>query len=180
MTKGELCNRALSFIGCKKITSLDGTEKEAVICKQVVDNCIEKILSEHDWCSALSYTTLPRLLKTPPFKYQYVYALPSDYVKLVEISIKDYERCGREIFTNAEKIELKYMKMPSNTETLDIWVEDTIIFYIASEIASPLLGKDKRVELAYNRYKQQLFEAISRDQGEKAEVLNEEEDYTWK
>lgn len=174
MTKVELCNKALILLGCKPITSLSGQSKESVICNQVVDTCIRKVLSEHEWSAVTAYTTLPLTTRKPPFKYSYIYSLPQDYVRKIEISVDDYEKVGREIFTNAEKIELKYIRIPKSTEDLDVWLNDSIVLHIAYEISYPLLGKDKETQMFYGKYRAQLLEAISRDQEEKAEQVEEE------
>ncbi len=81
-----IVNVALRRLGVARLTSLDtDTTKNAVAARDLYDYLRRDLLKSHTWNFALTRAKLARLSATPVFDYQYAYALPDDFLRLVSV-----------------------------------------------------------------------------------------------
>lgn len=87
VTKTEIANRALRLLGNYRIENMD-TESgaEAQIARDVFDECRRYVLTSHEWRFAIIGKGLARAAFAPATRYGYAYPLPTDYLRIVEIS----------------------------------------------------------------------------------------------
>ena len=85
MSKTALVNRALGFLGERRITSTDNPQTPAG--KHIVDNydpCRREVLERFPWPFAEKWSSLNYLEPAPQgFDFSDLYALPSDYIRPV-------------------------------------------------------------------------------------------------
>ena len=90
--KIEICNHALLKVGADTIASLDvsqatddGVIFSAKLCNILFDQALVETLRLYPWNSATKRTQLTRLAEAPAFKYQFKYALPIDFVRVINL-----------------------------------------------------------------------------------------------
>src|SRR5262245_58453601 len=92
-TSIDICNRALTQVGCQKIASFSADSTESAVAGQHYEATLIEELSKRRWRFATKMSTpLNRLVTPPASEWGYAYQLPADVVVLQAI------RCGgREI-----------------------------------------------------------------------------------
>jgi hypothetical protein len=84
MTKVEIISNALALLGQKPINSLTNQNNITSAAEQAFDFILPVILSTGFWRFATKQVQLSQLNITPPTTiWNYVYELPSDYLKMV-------------------------------------------------------------------------------------------------
>ena len=84
VSKVEICNFALSIISQEPIVSISSpTSDNERRCAKWYSQAIQFVLSKHPWNFAQKRAMLPQET-APAFGYSHSFALPSDYVRLVQ------------------------------------------------------------------------------------------------
>lgn len=148
MTTTDIANYALAYLGEPKISSIDDTNsKPARTCKQFLDITIKEVLRSHRWNCAIKRATLTRLGTAPNHHYDYFYALPTGFLRLLELngephndSDEFFELENNKLATNSDTAEIRYIH---NIETTDFdpLLAKAIALSLASTIAVPLTSK---------------------------------------
>jgi len=130
-----IANRALRLLKARRITSIDDGSKNANVVSDVFDSVRDDLLRSHTWRFALRLVELGRLATAPAFKWDYAYALPSDWIRTFRVSDNDagtggiaYEEGEAEntgaILTSAQNVYLMYVyrvtdpnRMPPDFQT---------------------------------------------------------------
>ena len=102
-SKIQICNRALSKLGADRITSLDDDNKSARAMKSAFDFVRDAELRAHVWNFSVARAELAALATTPVWGFQYEYALPEDFIKLLEI---------RDLYSNANTLDYRTTPAP--------------------------------------------------------------------
>jgi hypothetical protein len=148
MTSTDLANYALAYLGEAKISSIDDTNsKQARTCKQFLAPTIEEVLRSHRWNCAIKRATLTRLTAAPNHHYTYHYALPTGFLRLLELngephndSDEFFEIENNKLATDADTAEIRYIaNIPTNE--FDPLLKKAVALSLASTIAVPLTAK---------------------------------------
>lgn len=81
----DICNLALTKLGDNRIISLDDGTEEADSLSAIYDLILEDELRKRNWRFSMLRTTLPALASTPAFGYDNQYALPSGYLRAIQV-----------------------------------------------------------------------------------------------
>jgi hypothetical protein len=93
-TDTELCNLALSHIAGSPITAMDENSPEAEACRTFYGTALAYVLGDHDWKFASTKkvgvqivvpSVTPEIIEADLDGWQYMYAYPSDCVKVREV-----------------------------------------------------------------------------------------------
>lgn len=117
-----ICNRALTYLGANRITSIDDDSLEARLCKEFVDDIRDELLRSHPWKFALTRATLSVISTTPEWGWDYKFALPNDCLRVVEMYGQEQDNWteeGRYLLTDAATAQIKYIKKITTVGSFD-------------------------------------------------------------
>lgn len=145
MTKTELANLALAFIGESAILNIeDTTSKASRLCRQFVDSAIDETLRCHRWNCATSRATLSATT-APEHGFTYAYQLPGDFLRLLELNGEAFTGSetnleieeGKRLLSYTSTAEIRYIKRidPSGFDPL---LAKAVALQLAMDIAVPL------------------------------------------
>lgn len=137
----DIANEALAMIGTAHVDDLEGSDNETQFVNTLLPTVLNNVFSSYEWNCARTRAILSPITETPPFGYAYYFEFPSDLARVVEISATAYEIEGNRILSDAETINIKYIKLPSeptliNPPKLRMGISTTL----ASMLAVPLAG----------------------------------------
>tara|TARA_R110000803_G_scaffold101792_1_gene169812 strand:- start:237 stop:866 length:630 start_codon:yes stop_codon:yes gene_type:complete len=141
MDKTGIANLALSNLGEARIQSLTDNNSRARACNARIDAVISAILRMHVWNSALERQQLTNI-GSPVFGWNYMYQLPSDCIKVVEVNpVSKYQVEKKNILSNETTLYLLYVAQPTDINNLDVLLAEAIAMKLAVEIAETLTSK---------------------------------------
>ena len=122
LSEVRICNRALSLLGSKRITSLTENSVNARECNAIYDETLEDILCEHPWSFAQKRVALATVDETPAFtddNMTVVYQKPSDMLKInfVNISSAIFKVEGERILSDTASLKIKYTYRNENPQS---------------------------------------------------------------
>jgi hypothetical protein len=82
----QICNQAISWLGGNLITSLDDPSIEAQLCKANYEPLRDVVLEDREWTFAMHRAEPSRLTERPLYGFDYFYAIPSDAIRVVQVS----------------------------------------------------------------------------------------------
>jgi len=162
MTKIDICNHALLKIGASNIASLDtdsntdnATIQSAKLCNIFFEQALEEVLRTYKWNSALKRKKLSRLTETPDFRFQYIYQLPNDYIRVINIYDNkegidnkiQFVVEGKQILCDHEEIYLSYVARVEDVNSLNAFANNLI-----KEYNEVILPNAKSIDTQENRY----------------------------
>jgi hypothetical protein len=151
--KIDICNHALLKVGADTIASLDTSQAtenpviySAKLCNIFFDQALLETLRMYPWNSATKRTQLTRLSEAPAFKYDFKYALPIDFVRVINLysSTEGYDDGTEwsiesgEVLTNYDAAYLKYVAKPEDVSLLDPLAAQAVICNLAIKLSVPL------------------------------------------
>ena len=158
LSKIDICNHALLKVGADTIASLDvsqstddGVVYSAKLCNILFRQALLETLRNYAWNSAVKRVQLVRLSEAPAFKYKYKYALPNDFVRLINV----YETTNayddntqwsvesNELLTDLDAAYLKYVAEPEDVGVLDPLAAQALICNLAIKLAVPMQLDEK-------------------------------------
>lgn len=112
-----IINDALALLGEPRINSRSDNTPQGKAADRLFDSTKETFLSMHFWRFATKYVELGQNVTAPPFKYGYSFALPADFVRLVELNETDvgnveeplFERVGDNLYTDETSAKIAYI-----------------------------------------------------------------------
>lgn len=137
MTNTEVCNLALAKIGASLINDFDEQSKEALTCRQFYENTLSNTLRRHLWRCAMKRAALAKLSATPVFGWENMFALPADYLQIVQADTLDTEFTieGRNLLSNSDSVNIRYIAKPVDLSVLDSWCLKAVYTQLAVEIS---------------------------------------------
>src|SRR5262245_59158945 len=88
-TAVSICSNALVKLGDDPITALTDPTNRARHCNRLFTPTLEAVLREANWNDSIKRQRLAQLVDAPVWEYNFAYALPSDYMKMVKTSLDD-------------------------------------------------------------------------------------------
>lgn len=147
LSNTEICNLALKALGLDPISSLaSDTSQAGVILRNTWEATRDAILRAANWrCLLTRSASLAREAAAPSFGYSYAYALPADYVRVVEMSIDAaWEVEGTLLLTDEASaliLYVAYNKAQDLVARLDAHMVRAIVAQLAVDIAPGLKAK---------------------------------------
>lgn len=168
MNKTQICNRALSEIGDARVYVAGESSRHGTLIDTHFDAVVEEVLREHDWSSAKKRVTLAASSTAPVHTWTKAYALPSDFVRIVQVNDGDeyFEIEGEYILCNEDSLELVYIFMPSDDTGYSRYsseLAEVVALKLATVLAPSMVGDANRMDALRRRYEKRLIEARSTD-----------------
>ena len=103
----NMANTALTRINKQVLQTLDDSSTSAMLCNQLIPQCVKMILNQNDWHSARKRALIAPQLDTPAFGYDHQFAMPSDFVRLVKVESEyPWEKEGEMILSDEEALAI--------------------------------------------------------------------------
>lgn len=175
-SKTQICNRALTKIGPKRIADLTEESEPARVCADVFTTLAQAEIRRHAWSFALKRAILAATVTAPAFGYATAYNLPADCLRLVMIDsawvfatlrevdtdpLAGYAIEGRQLLTNhTGALNVRYVQdLSGDTSAWDASFVEAFACRMAVEIA-PSLTKISEEKL---RGLKQMYGAAVKD-----------------
>lgn len=159
MTKTEICNRALNFLGESPIIDIESSGPNNVSLRNAYTFALEDSLRSHTWNFALARVSLAQLSSTPIFGYTYQYQLPSDFLKLKETdSPYPHTIEGDMLLSDDTTMSIIYIKRITDTEKFDSSFANYLAVRLARELAYNITAEatvSDRIEALYKEAKRE-------------------------
>lgn len=175
-SKLQIVNLALNKVGSPMIMALEDDTKEANVMRVLYPRYLNVELSKYRWTFAINRQVLPRLKDTPIFGYQYAYALPDDFLALVQIGEKDiiadspkYQIEGKRILTNiAPPLRIRYTQRKENPNEFSELFIEALACKLAVESCDSLSQSNTKKAALIEDYERAVREAQRQNAIEKA------------
>lgn len=146
-SKTEIANMALHRIGAQRIMDInDADSKSARVVRDFFEHTVREVGRLAEWQCLKDHATLGQLSEAPAFGWDYAYALPVNFLRLVKLNGvsyrgepgDDHEIQGRNLLTDAETAEIEFIAYKEDTGDYDPLFVKAIVAKLAAEIAVPL------------------------------------------
>ncbi len=172
----EIANRALTKLGDARVLSLSDETEGARSVNSMWDAVRDAELRARVWKFSIVRTSLPALVATPAWGYEYQYELPSDCLRVLQVndiypgvSLSDYRTIdesewrieGRKILTNlAAPLKIRYISRVEDTGQWDSSFVEAFACRLAVELAERLTQSNTKRQLAAEEYKAAMRLAV--------------------
>jgi hypothetical protein len=174
-TETEVINSALIKLGANPITSRSDATKPARVADARFDSVRDAELRRHTWPFACKRDELSALASTPAFGFLYEYQLPTDCLKVLQvslyapISLSDYRNTdeahyrieGRKILTDhVAPLPIRYVQRLTTTSQYDSALVEALASRCAYEWCEAITSSSSKRADMWSDYKIAINEAI--------------------
>lgn len=173
----QIANSALTKIGSSRITSLTDNVKAAREINAIFELRRDYLLRTHNWSFAMERTTLPALDDAPAWGYTYLYQLPTDCLRVVQVNdiwvvpgmsdytsgpdSEPYKITGRKIETDfGAPLKLRYIKRVTDPAQFDAAFVEMFASDLADQVCEALTQSNTKREATRAVLRQSLLEAV--------------------
>lgn len=169
-SKVSIANRALTKLGADRILLLTDDTQQARVMQSMFDDVRDAEIRRHHWKFAIKRASIPALVASPVWGYQYQYPVPMDFLGLVQVN-QIYCRSvrkgtapwsveGGNILTDlAAPLNVRYVARIENYGTYDPLFVEALACKLALEAAESLTQSSSKKQAAMEEYKFALSEA---------------------
>lgn len=159
----DFLNDALGQIGATYITAIDDESTNANHCQVFWPPLRRSLIRAHHWNFATARALLAQDVVAPISGFAFSYALPNDYLKVVEYSgvlntVTDivipsfpitsrYVIEGKKLLTNDTQAYIEYLKDVDNPDLWDPMFYQAASHWLASKLASAITKNEKTAQL---------------------------------
>jgi hypothetical protein len=164
-----VCNYALSRIGVGTIADLSEGSAAAAECNMFLPKAVRHLLAEYDWNFAKKRIRLARLVEKPLFGWENAFQPPVDMERLVGVYSEGesagvaYAMEGGKLLSDADKIEIVYIRRPVTADELPFHFADALAAYLASLLAPVLTGSEQMIAMTISAGAEQIEKAKRQD-----------------
>ena len=131
----------------------------------------------HVWNCALERKLLTNIGE-PIFGWNYIYQLPADYIRVVEVEpVSKYMVEKKNLLSNEKTLQLLYVAIPTDINNLDPLLAEAVAMKLAWEIAETLTSKAGLKQEMMQKYIIALQEARSANSKDKTPERRERTTY---
>lgn len=180
----EIANLALTKLGTNRISSFSEDSKEGRAVIAVYNLTRDAELEAHAWKFCIKRTNLAKLVDTPVWGFDFLYQLPADYLRILQIgeaypgvSFTDYRAFdetewrieGRRIATNLDSpLPIRYVAKVTDPNLWHPLFIKALAAKLVGEMAIDMLDSNPAVQLAAADYAECIKQAIQRNAIESA------------
>lgn len=162
----SICNLALTRIGEQPITSLDESSLRARLCARFFPLVRDAELRDHNWNACIKRVKLTQDVTAQP-GFAFAYALPADYVFLLEIigapEQAPYKIENGYLLTDLTEASIRYVFKSTNTQGWDALFVDVLAWRLAKDLAIPITGSASVRNAMDAEYARAIPKARTRD-----------------
>ena len=179
MTETDVANMALSRLGEESISNITDNDTRAISCRVHYELVRDALLRSHPWNFATARAELSATT-TPPFKWDYAFILPDDFLRLITfngvdaaMAVYEYTLEEGKILTEASSAKITYVKKITDPTLFDPLFTEVLTFRLASAIAMDITSEPSKRDEMEILAEQRLQKATFTDAGERrARVAN--------
>lgn len=173
--KTEICNMAVSWLGGKRITSVDDDDTlEARLCRANYDLARKAVLEDREWTFAVKRDMFTPLVDPPLFGFSYAFEIPAYVLRVINVYDPgmsnrthligiDHVIEGNKIYANLETIYVRYIEDVEITTFFSALFDQALAAYIAANIAVGLTENQSMQENMHMLYLMKLDAAAASD-----------------
>lgn len=139
----DLCNQALTLIGCRYITEMsEESSEESQACLVNFAAIRDSLLAEHRWSFCIRRASLVKLESVPAFDYDYIYAKPSDMMTALAMkgdNCYKFKVCYEGIETSNPEAILLYAAKVEDPNQFTQPFKDAFVSALAARLAYKFL-----------------------------------------
>jgi hypothetical protein len=155
----QISSNALILLGHPPIASFDEPGAGPQAATNLYEQSYLNMLTIHRWRFATKKAQLSRLSEAPLNGYTYQFQLPSDLLYLIRKDIgTTYEIFGDKLHSNNATEEIDYLYRV-NEDNLPPYFIKAFEFFMASQLAIPVVGNSTRADYYAGMYEMQLKRA---------------------
>jgi hypothetical protein len=164
-SKVQIANLALAILGEPPIIALTDEVKGARVMNLLFDTCRDAVLRMHPWNFATRRTLLAERVEKPPFGFAKIFALPSDFLRLIRLNDgRDPYRIEADgLLSDTDLAQLRYIARIEDTARYDPMFVQTLAAYLAAHGAMPITSSQSIRDGAREQFFAELTEARSVD-----------------
>jgi hypothetical protein len=179
MNDTQLCNLALGEIGDSySITDINETSNQAAVCRLFFEPTRDAMLRSHQWNFARQLADLSALSTDPVFGWDYQYALPSDFIRLVEFNgldawqteddfqIANGPSGGLVLLTDEDEASIVYIQRVTDANLFDPLFVEAFTLRLAARICTKLTKDDAIRDRLHRDAKEAMGRARQTDANE--------------
>ncbi|WP_147819699.1 hypothetical protein [Salidesulfovibrio onnuriiensis] len=162
----EICNNALQDLGEDPVMSLTDDCKAARLCNQRWASVRDAVLRAHPWNCCQAQAELAAGVKTPLWRWEREYPLPTDCLRVIEVvggggaEVRNWEIQGAVILCSEDApIYLAYVRREVDPKKYDSLLSETLSARLAATLAYPLSGSTSLANAFWAAYQDKLSEA---------------------
>lgn len=172
----EICNRALALLSAEPIMALDETSRSARLCSSEYAATRDAVLRSFPWSFATKRVSLAKLAEVPAFGFSAYFALPADFIRLIEIYPGNitYEIEGRRLLANAAAVSIKYTSRAEDPNEMDPLFREVLAVKLAVNLCMPITQNGQLLQLYEQMFARRMSEArTSQSQENDAQAIDE-------
>lgn len=160
-----IANSALAKVGGALISGLNESSVEARLCNEQYDKVRRALLYEHPWNFALKRDQLAADPTPPAFGYTYRFALPADYLRMIEVGCAEDEWAVESgyILANTAPLNIRYIRDVTLTGEFNASFDEVFACKLAADISYSLVQSVTLRDQLYREYERKLSMARSFD-----------------
>lgn len=142
----EVCNSALAKIRGRFINSFNDNSTEARLLKVLFPLVRDRLLREVAPNCARKQYELASIVETPLFNFTYVFAIPSDVIKILETDRyfdQDWRQQDGKIYANDSTFFIDAIYRLTDCSKFDSVFAEAFAYSLAAELATPLTNSTK-------------------------------------
>jgi len=174
----QMSSNALILLGHPPIASYDEPGAGPQAAGNLYEQSYLSLLTIHRWRFATKKIQLSRLSEAPLNGYTYQFQLPSDLIYLIKKNSGfDYEIYGDRLHSNNTTEEIDYIYRV-NEDMLPPYFAKAFEFFMASQLAIPVVGNTSRADFYERKYEMQLKRAKFADSTQRPQDTFTQSPYT--
>jgi len=183
MSKVKIINKALTYLGANRITSLSDDTLEAKSASNTYEDSLRSVLAECGWKFAMKRTLLNKLDKEPAWNdrgMKNYFQLPSDLIEIFGVMNEDaiWEREEKTIISNQSNFGIKYVYYCDDTTLYPPYFIDAFAIKLAADMCYEITNSEAKTEALLELYKGE-FLPIARTKNARNASRQQIEDGHW-
>ena len=143
----DLCSKALLLVGANAIQSFQDGSKESSVCSSIYEITRDTLLTNRLWSFSLEQLDLAQLNETPLRDWKYVYALPTQILRVKKVSgSKSFDIMGNKLYSNNQTVSIDCQKAV-DVDQMPPYFQTALISELAAKLCVALLGDTSKYQL---------------------------------
>lgn len=157
-SKVEIANRALQWLGANTITNLTENTDEARQANLAYDPTRLAMLRDNIWNFAIKQENLAEIVPAPSFKWTAAYAVPSDFLRILELendpefAVQNHEDQNAILTSSDGSLNIQYVADIEDPNLFDPLFREAFSARLAYELAETITASPSRKEAALAEY----------------------------
>lgn len=154
----DICNMALSRLGCSRITSLSDGTIESNECAAIYPNIVKYVQAKGPWTSNLIRANLAQSATPPVYGFAYAYQLPTDPLCLrvlrineEQLGINEYHIEDGLLLIDQATVAISYIGLLTDPNSFGPYLEESIIDHLVAQMAYKFTGQ-LQAQQTYMKY----------------------------